>query len=158
MMQRRTFLRMLGLGAAAAAVPAIAEPFVRRVWAVPSNAPVGSRVERVGATELHFGDHGPWVFDLSTNYERQRVYFSRPMQDEPDWSDSLFGIDAQAYPEWKANEYSNALHVSALAEYEERMRRTSATFAAAYEEHRRVTALHIAEHLRLFSDRGDQQA
>ena len=49
---RRRFLSLLGLGTAAAAVPAIATPFVRRVWAVPSNAPVGSRVELVDTGRL----------------------------------------------------------------------------------------------------------
>lgn len=50
-MRRRDFLRgLLGAGIATAATPAIVEP-VRKLWFVPSNAPVGSRVERLSAWE-----------------------------------------------------------------------------------------------------------
>jgi hypothetical protein len=44
-MRRRDFLRVLGLGAAAVATPVVLVP-ERHVWAVPSNAPVGSRLEQ----------------------------------------------------------------------------------------------------------------
>jgi hypothetical protein len=46
MLTRRRFLTALGLGAAAAAVPAVLAP-ERKLWFVPSNAPVGGRVELV---------------------------------------------------------------------------------------------------------------
>ncbi len=45
-MNRRDFLQLLGLGAAAVAAPAIVVP-ERRIWQVSRNAPVGSRIERV---------------------------------------------------------------------------------------------------------------
>lgn len=53
---RRDFLRLSLLGGAAAAVPPAVElateivlpRYVRKVWQVPSSAPVGSRIERVG--------------------------------------------------------------------------------------------------------------
>jgi hypothetical protein len=52
MLTRRTFLAALGIGAAAVAIE---EP-VRRMWFVPSSAPVGSRVERLTRDPLD----GPW--------------------------------------------------------------------------------------------------
>lgn len=45
-MNRRGFLKALGIGALAAAAPELIEP-VRKLWFVPSSAPVGSRVERL---------------------------------------------------------------------------------------------------------------
>ena len=44
-MLRRDFLRIFGAAIATAAVPAIVEP-ARKLWFVPSNTPVGSRVEQ----------------------------------------------------------------------------------------------------------------
>lgn len=52
-MNRRDFLRLMGLGAAA---PLLVEP-VRRMWFVPSSAPVGSRVERLEGVN---GVSGGW--------------------------------------------------------------------------------------------------
>lgn len=46
MLNRRDFLKALGIGAAAVAAPVLVEP-VRKLWFVGSTAPVGSRVERV---------------------------------------------------------------------------------------------------------------
>lgn len=45
MLSRRGFLGLLGLGAAGVAADQLIEP-VRKLWFVPSNAPVGSRIER----------------------------------------------------------------------------------------------------------------
>jgi len=45
-MRRRDFLRALGLGTVAAAAPAVLTP-ERRMWFVPSSAPVGSGLESV---------------------------------------------------------------------------------------------------------------
>lgn len=45
MLTRRHVLGLLGAGAASAALPAALAP-ERRIWQVPSNAPVGSRLER----------------------------------------------------------------------------------------------------------------
>lgn len=45
-MNRRDFIRLIGVSAAAAAVPAVLVP-ERRIWQVPANAPVGRRIERV---------------------------------------------------------------------------------------------------------------
>lgn len=53
-MNRRDFLRMLGLGAAAVAAPAIVVP-ERRIWQVAANAPVGRRVASVRGLEQHAG-------------------------------------------------------------------------------------------------------
>jgi len=66
MLTRRGFLQALGIGAAAAALPALPEtdPELleprRKLWAVPSNAPVGSRIERVDPGVLFQvnADHG----------------------------------------------------------------------------------------------------
>ena len=73
-MNRRDFLKLLGVGTAALAV----EP-VRKMWFVPSNAPVGSRVERwtnadgspvwpirVGSTDITFNapdESEPWFYE-----------------------------------------------------------------------------------------------
>lgn len=46
MLNRRDFLRAMGVGALTAAAPALIEP-ERKLWFVGSNAPVGSRVERL---------------------------------------------------------------------------------------------------------------
>lgn len=46
MLGRRGFLKALGIGATAIAAEELLEP-VRKIWVVPSNAPVGSRIERV---------------------------------------------------------------------------------------------------------------
>jgi hypothetical protein len=46
-MNRRDFLKGLGLGALYAAAPAILAPPEKKMWFVPSSAPVGSRVERL---------------------------------------------------------------------------------------------------------------
>lgn len=43
---RRGILKALGIGAAALAAEPILEP-ARKLWFVPSNAPVGSRIERL---------------------------------------------------------------------------------------------------------------
>jgi hypothetical protein len=53
-MQRRDFLRMLGVGAAAASVPVVLVP-ERRIWQVPRNAPVATRVRSVRDMEQHAG-------------------------------------------------------------------------------------------------------
>lgn len=53
-MNRRDFLRALGLGAVAVAAEPLVEP-VRRMWFVPSTAPVGSRVERLYGWDPGFG-------------------------------------------------------------------------------------------------------
>lgn len=46
MLTRRRFISFLGAGIATAATPAIVEP-VRKLWFVPSSAPVGSRVDDI---------------------------------------------------------------------------------------------------------------
>ena len=84
MIHRRAFLRMLGLGTAAAAVPVIAEP-VRRVWQVPSNAPV-----------------------LGLEHAKHVCGPACQLDNHADDTGALFGIDPRAYPEWKANLYSAA--------------------------------------------------
>lgn len=59
-MNRREFLKAMGLGGLALVAPEIIEP-ERKLWFVPSNAPVGSRVERLGlgynpAWDIGYGD------------------------------------------------------------------------------------------------------
>jgi hypothetical protein len=46
---RRGILKALGLGAATLALEPILEPVAKKMWFVPSTAPVGSRVERLEA-------------------------------------------------------------------------------------------------------------
>lgn len=63
-LDRRGFLQLLGVGAAAVAVEPIIEP-VRKLWFVGSNAPVGSRIERVDySTSVMLSlEHGHTYFD-----------------------------------------------------------------------------------------------
>lgn len=168
MLTRRRFLSFLGAGIATAATPAIVEP-VRKLFFVPSNAPVGSRVERLGngdvlvydfwhntrndevrqrvvmyqsdgveheaavtADDLRSMGVDPGRFMLREQRTREVVSYAdaaehafevgrRPgksiaagrtreelaaMYPEP--TGTLFGIDAQASPGWKAQRYTQA--------------------------------------------------
>jgi len=54
MLNRRDFLKVLGIGVLGTAAPVILEP-ERKMWFVPSSAPVGSRVERLTAERTFAG-------------------------------------------------------------------------------------------------------
>jgi hypothetical protein len=133
-MNRRGFLTALGIGATAVAI----EP-VRKLWFVGSNAPVGSRGERVSWSKVDdglvpdpdllmqgngaydairqlYGDPIPLVgvdpaarsyilTGSEASYPIRRVgstdlTFAAPGEGEP-W---FFGVDAAAYPEWRAGQ------------------------------------------------------
>lgn len=65
-MNRRDLLRLLGLGAAAVAAPAILVP-ERRIWQVSRTAPVGSRIERAYA-RVDYGCAG-WAYEVRASFE-----------------------------------------------------------------------------------------
>jgi hypothetical protein len=79
-MNRRDFLKLIGIGSAVAAVPElIAEP-VRRIWQVSSNAPVGSRIERVSYADPIWlaGEYG-FTFSFGSPVQRDEgMHFERP--------------------------------------------------------------------------------
>lgn len=112
-MNRRDFLRgLLASGIATAATPAIVEP-VRKLFFVPSNAPVGSRVERFEGVDPTPANFARWVNEQIRREHDDRLYMFREQRTReelaamyPEPTGTLFGIDASSYPEWKAARYT----------------------------------------------------
>lgn len=73
---RRRFLSFLGAGIATAATPAIVEP-VRKLFFVPSNAPVGSRVERFEGVDPTPANFARWVNEQIRREHDDRLYMFR---------------------------------------------------------------------------------
>lgn len=73
-MNRRDFLKALGIGTAALAI----EP-ARKMWFVPSTAPVGSRVERFNGWELRALSPEEWRAGAA---ELERIDLTRCVPDE----------------------------------------------------------------------------
>jgi hypothetical protein len=74
-MRRREFLRALGIGAAAAALPEFVREPERRIWAVPNTAPVMSRVDALQDEVTHFEVGEKLVFGAPVTdppYETER--------------------------------------------------------------------------------------
>lgn len=82
-MNRRDFLKLLGVGAAAALIE---EP-VRKMWFVPSTAPVGSRVERVDpmSDHVYLADGrrvSAWDLGIGVDYGREGLVYRLTNSDE----------------------------------------------------------------------------
>lgn len=86
-MNRRDFLRLFGLSAAGLAI----EP-VRKLWFVPSNAPVGSRVER-----LRDWGQLPRFPDPSLKAQKADAIASGGLY--PGQPERTYGVDWTAYAE-----------------------------------------------------------
>jgi hypothetical protein len=112
-MNRRDFLRLVGIGAAAVAI----EP-ARKLWFVGSNAPVGSRVERVNAAiargDLTFDDH---VSHIKEHYESWKRIGSTDLTfATPDENARWFYDETESLKQVRAFEedFHRAAHSAAL--------------------------------------------
>lgn len=91
MLTRRRFLSFLGAGIATAATPAIVEP-VRKLFFVPSNAPVGSRIESTTV----FGNGHTWAnWDPENRWE--------PMPSHAGYRNRLTGEEVSYYDVFARN-------------------------------------------------------